>query len=257
MRPALVAGNWKMNGDLASAQALAETVREGVADLRVQVLLCPPYVHLDRVAGALAHSGVGLAAQDLNEHSAGAHTGEICAEMLADLGCSHVIVGHSERRHVYGEANARVATKFARAREAGLVPLLCVGERQDEREQGRTQAVIAEQLQVVLEQSGPGAFDGAVIAYEPVWAIGTGLSASPEQAQEVHAFIRGWLHEQGAQGVDALPILYGGSVKADNAAGLFAQPDVDGGLIGGAALQAESFIAICKAAEASSPARES
>lgn len=238
-----------MNGSRALARELAQGVREGASSLGgIDVLLCPSFVHLAEVGERLEGSAVALGAQDVNEHEQGAHTGEVAADMLREYGCRYAIVGHSERRHVYRESNERVAAKFARAQAAGLIPILCVGEQLEEREGGRTEQVIAGQLAAVLDTVGPQAFRGAVVAYEPVWAIGTGRTASPEQAQEVHAFIRRRLAESDSEGAAALQILYGGSVKADNAAGLFAQPDVNGGLIGGASLKLDAFLAICQAA---------
>jgi triosephosphate isomerase len=235
MRGRLVAGNWKMHGSRESNQALLDAiVSSGVAGA-----VCVPFPYLAQVAGRLRGTRVEWGAQTLSEHPRGAYTGEVSAAMLGEFGCRYVLVGHSERRQLFGESDAQVAAKFAAARGAGITPILCVGETLEEREAGRTQDVVARQLDAVL--SG-GRLDDAVLAYEPVWAIGTGRTATPEQAQEVHAFLRGragqWTR-----------ILYGGSVKADNAAAIFAMPDVDGGLIGGASLVAADFIAICRAAE--------
>jgi triosephosphate isomerase len=213
------------------------------------VVVCPPFVHLADVGRQLAGSRLVLGAQDVCAEEPGAHTGEIAASMLADAGCRYVIVGHSERRALYGEDDALVARKFQAAQRHGLVPVLCVGETLAERERGATREVVLRQLDAVLAAAGEGAFTTAVVAYEPVWAIGTGRTATPGQAQEVHALIRVRIAEKDARIAASLRVLYGGSVKADNAGLLFAMPDVDGGLIGGASLKAEEFTAICRAAE--------
>ena len=247
MRRILVAGNWKMNGRVASADALAARVENGIpADCRAEVALCPPYVHLPSVAGRLKGSRVSLGAQDVCEWGDGASTGDVSAEMLVDIGCRFVIVGHSERRGRHAESDARVAKKYRRARDAGLIPILCLGESLKERESGATTAVVDRQLSAVLEHCGAEAVAGGVIAYEPVWAIGTGRTASPEEAQEVHAFIRSRLAAHNRELAQRIRILYGGSVKAANAEQLFAMPDVDGGLIGGASLDGDEFIKICR-----------
>lgn len=247
MRRILVAGNWKMNGRVASADALAARVENGIpADCRAEVALCPPYVHLPSVARRLKGSRVSLGAQDVCEWGDGASTGDVSAEMLVDIGCSFVIVGHSERRGRHAESDARVAKKYRRARDAGLIPILCLGESLKERESGATTAVVDRQLSAVLEHCGAEAVAGGVIAYEPVWAIGTGRTASPEEAQEVHAFIRSRLAAHNRELAQRIRILYGGSVKAANAGQLFAMPDVDGGLIGGASLDGDEFIKICR-----------
>ncbi len=248
MRRPFVAGNWKMNGSVASNKALLDGIKAGLAAVAsTEVAVCPPFVYLRDVAGQLQGTTVALGAQNLSEQSAGAYTGEISATMLLDLACRYVIVGHSERRAIYGESDVLVAKKFATARKAGLIPILCVGELIEEREAGTTEQVIARQLDAVLALEGIAAFAQAVVAYEPVWAIGTGKTASPDQAQAVHAFIRNKLAAQDATIADKLRILYGGSVKASNAVELFGMADIDGGLIGGAALQAEEFLAICRA----------
>src|SRR5690606_28006206 len=244
-RRKIVAGNWKMPGRDAMAAQLASDI--AVAAPACETILCAPFPYLQRVGDVLAGSRVQLGAQTLSEHEDGAYTGETSAEMLLDCGCSHVIVGHSERRSLFGETDAQVAAKFVRARQAGLTPILCVGESQVEREAGETEQVVRRQLQAVIDAAGIEAFTDAIIAYEPVWAIGTGLTASPEQAQAVHAFIRILLAAQDAGVAERVPVLYGGSVKADNAAALFAGADIDGGLIGGASLDADSFLAICAA----------
>ncbi|GAA5129762.1 triose-phosphate isomerase [Alloalcanivorax gelatiniphagus] len=246
-RAPLVAGNWKMNGRLAMVQELATALRPAVPE-RVEVALCPPYPYLPALGEALAGSALALGAQDLCDHEDGAFTGEVSAEMLLEFGCRFVIVGHSERREHYGEDDDQVASKFLRARQAGLTPILCLGESLRQREAEETDQVVVRQLMAVVEAAGVEALGHAVLAYEPVWAIGTGLTATPEQAQAVHAGLRAAVADHDADIAARLRILYGGSVKADNAAPLFAQPDIDGGLIGGASLKAEEFIAICRAA---------
>ena len=249
-RRPFVAGNWKMNGSRAANSALLKGLREGAAKFAgVEVLVCPPAVYLDSVAQALAGGPIGLGAQTLAEaDKAGAYTGEVHGTMLKEMGCTHVIVGHSERRALYGETDAVVAAKFRTAQALGLVPILCLGETLDEREANRTEGVLARQLDAVIALCGVASLANSVIAYEPVWAIGTGRTASPAQAQDAHAFLRAQIASRDARIAAALRLLYGGSVKADNAATLFAAPDVDGGLIGGASLKAEEFLAICAAA---------
>ncbi|GIX22307.1 MAG: triosephosphate isomerase [Gammaproteobacteria bacterium] len=249
MRRPLVAGNWKMNGTRSSVAALVDGIKAGIDGVTAEVVVCPAYVFLDQVRAALAGGPIGLGAQDVCDRDEGAFTGEVSGPMLAESGCNWVIVGHSERRQYYAESDALVAAKFAAARRAGLTPILCVGETLEEREAGRTEQVVERQLAAVAEHNGAAAFAEGVIAYEPVWAIGTGKTASPEQAQAVHAFVRDWLRARaGAAVAEAVRILYGGSVKGANAAELFAQPDIDGGLIGGASLKAEEFLTICRAA---------
>lgn len=248
MRKTLVAGNWKMNGDADASRRLAEGVVAGLpAADRVEVLVCPPFPYLATVAECLHGSAVRLGAQNVSEYGNGAYTGETSAAMLTDAGCTYVIVGHSERRALLGETSMQVAAKFEAAQQGGLTPVLCVGETLEERAAGDTETVIDEQLGAVLERVGIQAFDDAVIAYEPVWAIGTGETATPEQAQEVHAHIRAALKAGDAALAERTQILYGGSVKGDNAAGLFAKPDIDGGLIGGASLKPADFLAIVEA----------
>ena len=244
-RRPLVVGNWKMNGSAASNEALLAALKAApLGDAEVSV--CVPAVYLHDVAESLHGGAVHWGAQDCSSHDSGAYTGEISAAMLAEFGCCHVIVGHSERRALHGESDAVVAQKAAAALRHGLVPILCVGETLAEREAGQTEAVVARQLGAAIELLDKR-IDGVVIAYEPVWAIGTGKTASPAEAQAVHAFLRKTLAVAGAASA-SLRILYGGSVKADNAAQLFAEPDIDGGLIGGASLKAADFIAICRAA---------
>ncbi|MBX3726437.1 MAG: triose-phosphate isomerase [Xanthomonadales bacterium] len=248
MRTPVVAGNWKMHGDLALTGALvaaAASAARGAAG--VEVLVLPPAV-LIPAAAAAAQGRLAVGGQDLSRHRQGAYTGELSGAMLVEAGCSHVLVGHSERRQYHGEDDALVAAKFQAAQAAGLVPVLCVGETLDERDAGRTGEVVTRQLGAVLAAAGVGALAGALLAYEPVWAIGTGRTASPEQAQQVHALLRSEVERQDARIAAALRILYGGSVKPDNAAGLFGQDDIDGGLVGGASLVAEDFSAIIAAA---------
>jgi len=247
MRRKLVAGNWKMHGNLAENEALLSGVLSGMADVKAGVAVCVPFPYLAQVQAKLSGSNVAWGAQNMSQHGKGAFTGEVSAAMLKDFGCKYVIVGHSERRAIYGESDEVVAAKYAAAQVAGLIPILCVGETLEEREGGVTEAVVGRQLDAVLNSSGVSSLSDAVIAYEPVWAIGTGKTASPEQAQAVHAFIRGKIRGLDAAVADKLIIQYGGSVKGSNAAELFAQPDIDGGLIGGASLSAEDFLAICRA----------
>lgn len=247
MRRPLVAGNWKMHGSRASAIELVGAVAAALPD-GVAVAVLPPFPYLDGLSALHGASGIAFGAQDLSEHAQGAYTGEVAGSMLKDVGCRYVLVGHSERRQYHMESDERVAAKFAAAQASGLVPILCVGETRAEREAAQTEAVIARQLDAVVARVGAAAFAQAVVAYEPVWAIGTGLTASPEQAQAVHAFIRDKFVRLDATIASSLQLLYGGSVKPGNAAELFGQPDVDGGLIGGASLVASDFIAICQAA---------
>ncbi len=244
----LVAANWKMNGSRESVTALLDGFRQGLPADGVDVLVCAPTIYIPLAADRLAGSAIGLGAQTVSEYANGAYTGEISADMLKDYGCRYVIIGHSERRHIFAETNETVANKFCHAREQGLEVILCLGERLEEREAGMTEQVLSEQLEAVIARAGIAAFGGAVIAYEPVWAIGTGLTATPEQAQAAHSFIRLQVARHDDRIADKLRILYGGSVKADNAAGLFAMADVDGGLIGGASLKVDDFLAICRAA---------
>jgi triosephosphate isomerase len=250
MRVKLVAGNWKMNGSLASSQALLKAVLPPLAVLnRAHYAVCPAFPYLLEVGLTLRGSNVALGAQDLCQFDDGAYTGGVSGAMLADCGCCYVIVGHSERRNIFGETDEVVAQKYAQALKHGLTPILCVGELLGEREAGMTEAVVARQLDAVIQRCGLQALGRGVIAYEPVWAIGTGKTATPQQAQAVHAFIRGRIASPDRRIADALLILYGGSVKANNAAQLFAMPDVDGGLIGGASLVTDDFVAICRAAQ--------
>lgn len=249
MRKALIAGNWKMNGSKEQAETLVKELVQGFSNSnQVDMAICPPAVYLDQVAALVANSGIKLGAQNCSEHLSGAYTGEVSTMMLLDLGCQYVILGHSERRSIFAETNQQVAAKFAVAKEQGLVPVLCVGESLEERENGSTLAVVSAQIDAVLQEQGAEAFAGAVVAYEPVWAIGTGKTATPEQAQEVHAAIRAQIAAESESVAESLQILYGGSMNAGNAESLIAMADIDGGLVGGASLKAQDFLAICQAA---------
>ncbi|TDJ64576.1 MAG: triose-phosphate isomerase [Proteobacteria bacterium] len=246
-RRPLVVGNWKMHGSVAFARELAHAVASGAAKVSaVDIVICPPHLLLRAAAAELAGGDVGLGAQTVSEFRHGAYTGETSAAMLAEAGCRFVIVGHSERRHLFGDSNTAVAAKAIAVTDAGLVPIICVGETHDERHRGATNAVIAAQLSAVMEaEGGPAVFNNAVIAYEPVWAIGTGETATPAQAEAVHEFIRSTIAATDPVVAEATRILYGGSVKPDNAADLFRMMNIDGGLIGGASLNAEDFLRIC------------
>lgn len=249
MRQPLVAGNWKMNGSRDLVRQMVEAIGPTAEQAQdVEVLICPPFVYLGDAQSQLQGTRVQLGAQNVSQEPKGAHTGEIAAGMLLECGCEYVIVGHSERRAMYHESDERVAEKFAAALDAGLKPILCVGETLEERNAGTTEPVVRRQLEAVLERSGAGAFGTAVIAYEPVWAIGTGHTATPEQAQGVHAFIRQLMGERDQAIADGVRILYGGSVNGENAAELFSQPDVDGGLVGGASLKPDDFRKIIQGA---------
>lgn len=249
MRQPFVAGNWKLNGSKASCQSLVSAIVEGMSQIKqAEVAVCPPFLYIPQVADLVKGSSLALGAQNACDQESGAFTGEISTSMLKEFGCRYVIVGHSERRSIYGESDELVALKTQAVVEQGLVPILCVGELLEEREAGNTEAVVARQLDAVLSLGGVKLLAKCVIAYEPVWAIGTGKTASPEQAQAVHAFIREKIAKQDANVAEKIRILYGGSVKPDNAAELFAQADIDGGLIGGASLDASGFLAICAAA---------
>lgn len=244
----LVVGNWKMNMDRASAKALVSDLIHGLSDpVACDVGICVPTVFLDQTSSQLVGQQVGLGAQNASEYESGAYTGETSAAMLAEFGCRWVLVGHSERRQLFHESNEQVADKAVMAQTKGLVPIVCVGETLEQREADQTFAVIEQQLRCVLQQDGLD-LSRVVWAYEPVWAIGTGMTATPEQAQAVHAFIRDLLSKHDSAIAKSAQILYGGSVNADNAAELFSQSDIDGGLIGGASLKAESFLAICRSA---------
>jgi triosephosphate isomerase len=249
MRQPLVAGNWKMNGSRASVAELLGGLKAGIGQVTTaEVAVCAPAIYLPDTRAALTATPIKWGGQDLSVHASGAYTGEIAGSMLNDFGCHYVIIGHSERRAYHAETDETVAQKFAAARAVGLVPILCVGETLEEREQGITEEVVGRQLDAVVAHCGIDTVGEGVIAYEPVWAIGTGMTATPEQAQQVHAFIRARL-AAGSQAVaDGMRILYGGSMNPKNAAELVAQPDIDGGLIGGASLKAPDFLAVCSAA---------
>ena len=249
MRKILVAGNWKMNGDSNRNRALVEGIAAGLdGSENADVLVCPPSVYLAPVAAMVDGTAISLGAQNVSENGEGAFTGEVAAAMLNDLGVSYAIVGHSERRTLYGETDEQVAAKFVAAQGEGIVPILCVGETLEERDAGQTEAVVERQLAAAVDAAGIEAFAKAVVAYEPVWAIGTGKTATPEQAEDVHAHIRGLLAASSEDIAAGVQILYGGSMKGDNAAGLLGMPNIDGGLIGGASLKADDFLAIVGAA---------
>lgn len=246
MRKQLVAGNWKMHGSKEEVHRLIEGIKDGMMVCSsIDVVVLPAFVHLTEVQRLLSHTPIALGAQNLYLGAQGAFTGEVSGPMLKDVGCEYVLIGHSERRTVFHEDLNLVAAKFKAALQAGLKPILCVGETREQRERGQTEAVVREQLESVMQFVGISEFQPGAIAYEPVWAIGTGLTATPEQAQAVHAFIRNLIRQNNVDLAETIRILYGGSVKADNADSLFAQLDIDGGLIGGASLVADSFLAIC------------
>lgn len=249
MRKKFIGGNWKMNGDTESVSQLTEALQAGLATVArdVDIAVFPPFVYLSSVIEQFTASDIKVGGQNHCEQTAGAFTGEIAANMLKDIGCQYVVLGHSERRHIYSETDEQIAEKFVLAQAHGLIPVLCVGETLAEREAGETEKVVLRQLDAVISKAGMSKFDQAVLAYEPVWAIGTGKTASPEQAQEVHHILREHFAKQDANIAATLRIIYGGSVKAANAEAIFAQPDVDGGLIGGASLKPDEFIAICEA----------
>ncbi len=244
MRRSLVVGNWKMNGTLASAKSLAEAIVSGIENANADIAVCPPFVYLRDIDQVLQGSHLKFGAQNVADQESGAYTGEISASMLKDINCTYAIVGHSERRSYYGDTNESVAERFSQALSQSIIPILCVGETLEQREQGKTFQVVDEQLNAVINLAGIASFENAVIAYEPVWAIGTGKTASDEQAQEVHQYIRQQIAKRDQSIADKIQILYGGSVKPDNAKALFAMTDIDGGLIGGASLDAESFLKI-------------
>lgn len=248
MRRKFVAGNWKMHGGFQQNAALLNRLVVAQDGLACEVAVCVPFPYLGQVQALISGTDICLGAQNLSEHPSGAYTGEVSAPMLREFGCSYVLVGHSERRAIYGENDAIVAAKFATAQASGLIPILCLGETLVERQSGATDEVVSRQLHAVLDLLGVAALEKAVLAYEPVWAIGTGVTASPAQAQEVHGKIRAQVAVLDGVLAEGLRILYGGSVKPQNAKELFAQMDIDGGLIGGAALVADDFLAICQAA---------
>lgn len=249
-RKPLIAGNWKMNGSLSASEALVSALAEGAAGTEdAEMLVCPPYVYLDRASTWLEGTSIALGGQNIcDRQGSGAFTGEVSGAMLTEIGCTYVIVGHSERRTLYAETDAVVTAKFSAAQAAGLTPILCVGESLEEREAGRTEAVVSRQVRAVVDALGIGVFASAVIAYEPIWAIGTGRTASPDQAQEVHALLRALIDSEDVTIAAGLRILYGGSVKGANASDLLAREDIDGGLVGGASLDAADFLTIFRAA---------
>ncbi|MGZ8903726.1 MAG: triose-phosphate isomerase [Methylobacter sp.] len=244
MRQSLVVGNWKMNGTSSSSELLAKEIIAGLGSNGADIAVCVPYVYLFAINEVIKNTSLALGAQNVADKSSGAYTGEISAAMLGEFNCKYAIVGHSERRSYYGDTNESVAARFCQAQEKAIIPILCVGETLEQREQDQTFAVIDAQLSAVISLAGIEAFSNAVIAYEPVWAIGTGKTATDDQAQEVHHYIRQYIAAKDQAIADKIQILYGGSVKADNAKGLFAMADIDGGLIGGASLDAESFLKI-------------
>jgi len=249
MRKKLVAGNWKMHGGIEQNRDLLSKIVAGTVGIdKVTCTVCVPYPYLSQAYSLLKDTRISWGAQNISQYDKGAYTGEVSAMMLSDFCCHYVIVGHSERRTLYGEDSHTVSLKFKAALDAGLVPILCVGETLDQREAGLTEQVVSEQLDAVIELAGIEALADSVLAYEPIWAIGTGKTATPQQAQDVHAFIRNRIASHNVKIAAELQILYGGSVKANNAAELFTMSDIDGGLIGGASLLADEFISICLAA---------
>jgi triosephosphate isomerase (TIM) len=244
MRRSLVMGNWKMNGSRVSVETLTKGIIAGLGEDVADIAICVPYIFLPDIGQIVNNTRLALGAQNVADKPSGAYTGEVSAAMLKEFGCKYALVGHSERRTYYGDTDQSVAARFCQAQEQGIIPVLCIGETLEQREQNKTFDVIAAQLDAVVDMAGIAAFNNAVIAYEPVWAIGTGRTATDEQAQEVHHFIRNYLAAKDRVVAEKIQILYGGSAKPDNALGLFAMPDIDGGLIGGASLDAESFLKI-------------
>ncbi|MDF2690736.1 MAG: triosephosphate isomerase [Gammaproteobacteria bacterium] len=247
MRKKLIMGNWKMNGSYALEKGLIPEIIRKAQGLKAELVICPPFPYLASVKAVLEATAIHMGAQDLSSHDNGAYTGEVSASMLADIGCTYVIIGHSERRQYHSETDELIAKKFVQARKAGLIPVLCVGETKQQRENGETEQVVARQLSAVLSECSEQDLLQSVIAYEPVWAIGTGLAASPEQVQSVHAFLRAELAKCSENIAKKLRILYGGSVKSANANELLNLPDVDGALVGGASLLADEFVKIAAA----------
>jgi triosephosphate isomerase len=255
MRRSLAVGNWKMHGSLAANRGLLQALKAALHPREgVEYVVCPPFSYLAQAAAELSGSAIAWGAQNLSEHDSGAHTGEVSGPMLRESGCRYVIVGHSERRTLYGETDAQAAAKLGAALRHGLTPILCIGESLEQRERGETEQVLARQLEAVLSLHGASSLGRAVLAYEPIWAIGTGRTATPEQAQRAHEFVRAQVASRDPAVARGLAILYGGSVKPGNAREIFAMPDVDGGLIGGASLVAGDFVAICEAVAASAAA---
>ena len=250
MRQRTVIGNWKMHGSVSTVRSLVTEIIEGLSDSSTdsQIAVCPSFVHLELVRQILKDGGsnIELGAQDARAEDEGAFPGDVAASMIKDLGASFVLVGHSERRLILGESDEVVALKFGAIQGTGMIPVLCVGESQSQRDQGKTEETVLSQVRTITNKFGISAFERAIIAYEPIWAIGTGATATPEQAQAVHELIRTFLATENALTADSVKIIYGGSVSSKNAASLFTQRDIDGGLIGGASLKAEEFISICK-----------
>jgi triosephosphate isomerase len=249
MRSKLIVGNWKMNGSRAANAALLDGIAAGLTSAKAAIAVCVPAPYLHQVEDALKGSPIAWGAQDVSAYEGGAYTGEVCAKMLSDFACRYVIVGHSERRAYHRESSELVAKKVLAVLKEGMTPIVCVGETLEQREAGQTFDVVGAQLDAVLELLPLGAVAKIVVAYEPVWAIGTGRNATPEMAQEVHARLREQLRARNSEAAESVAILYGGSMKPENARELLAQPDIDGGLIGGAALKAQDFLAIIQAAE--------
>lgn len=245
MRKPLVMGNWKLNGSTQQNQTLLTALLAHKTQSKTEIVICPPFVYLNQIRNLTANSAIQVGAQNVSAESSGAFTGEISTDMLKDMGCTYVILGHSERRALYGETDAVIAEKFKKVCTAGLIPVLCVGETLEQFEAGESETVVREQLKAVLDANSIASFENAVIAYEPVWAIGTGKTATPEIAQTIHAAIRSCLAEFDQATAERTRILYGGSVKGANAPSLLAMPDIDGALVGGASLIAEEFTAIC------------
>jgi len=249
MRQPFVAGNWKLNGSKQFVKNLLDAILDGAKSVKsAEIAVCSPYIYIPQVAELLDGSRVAFGSQNVAEQDTGAYTGEVSAAMLKEFNCKYAIVGHSERRAIYGESDEQIAQKFIMAQKSDIRPILCVGELLEERESGNTEAVVARQLDAVVDAAGIDALNASVIAYEPVWAIGTGKTATPQQAQDVHKFIRQRLSKSSELVAENVQILYGGSVKPNNAEELFMQADIDGGLIGGASLDAADFLAICRAA---------
>ncbi len=247
MRQVIIAGNWKMNASKEATNTLVMGILSGMVDVKSKVIVCVPSPYMSQVESLVVHSQLNLGAQNLNVNASGAFTGEISADMIKDFGAQYVIVGHSERRSLYGETDEIVAQKVQVALDNNLTPLFCIGELLEDRESGNTQAIVSKQIQVVIDWVGIDAFKNIIVAYEPVWAIGTGVTATPQQAQDTHAFIRLMLARHDADIAQTTPILYGGSMNPSNVAELLNCEDIDGGLIGGASLKAQDFLQICKA----------
>ncbi len=247
MRQVIVAGNWKMNASKETVNTLVMGILSGMSEVEAKVIVCAPSPYMSQVEALITHSQLNLGAQDLNVNASGAFTGEVSADMIKDFGAQYVVVGHSERRSMYGETDQVVADKVRVALENNLTPLFCIGETLEEREAGNMESVVTRQIQAVIDLSGIDSFKNIIIAYEPVWAIGTGVTATPQQAQDAHAFIRSMLAQNNADIAQSTPILYGGSMNPGNAVELIGCEDIDGGLIGGASLKAEDFLQICKA----------